>query len=63
MQTAGSNGKIGNLIDWYQGRADCPHGVTYGNNLWISMAGINANGGSNAGGMWPWDGSTTPILT
>jgi len=57
------SGKIGMLIDWWQGRTDCPAGVTYGNNQFIAVGCVNANGAGNCAGMWPWDGATIPVLT
>lgn len=56
------NGKLGALIDWYQGRTNADPGAVYGNKQWISMGGVNGSGTINAG-MWPWDGTTDPLLT
>lgn len=61
-QAAGANGKLGMLFDWWQGRTDVAPGVTYGNNQFIAIGGVNGNGAVSAG-MWPWDGATTPVLT
>ncbi len=58
----GYNGKLGVLIDWYQGRVTAGPGDVYGNKQWIAVSGVNGNV-TAFGGMWPWDGSTDPILT
>jgi hypothetical protein len=59
---SGFYGKFGMLIDWWQGRVDAQAGSTYGNNQFIAIGSVNSSGGSSAG-MWPWDGTTVPILT
>lgn len=54
--TTGVTGKIGALIDWWLGRTSITDGDTYG-----TLQFINVN--IATGIIWPWDGSTTPVLT
>lgn len=55
--TTGSQGKIGNLVDWWIGRlSGASDGDVYGSNQFVVV-------GSAGGVIWPWDGATTPVLT
>jgi hypothetical protein len=59
--TAGAQGKLGNLYDFWGGRgiSGGADGDLYGNRQYIGMAGLRGNSGSL---IWPWDGATVPIL-
>jgi hypothetical protein len=51
--TAGSQGKIGNLIDWWwSGESSITPGTMTWDRKWLYFQGL----------LWPWDGSTTPVL-
>jgi hypothetical protein len=56
--TTGTQGKIGALIDWWAGRSagTINDGDTYGTLQFLVISIL-------IGGMWPWDGTTTPVLT
>lgn len=53
--TVGAEGKIGNLIDWWVGKNT---GGNPGDTYFLKF--IAADSG---GVLWPWDGSTIPVLT
>jgi len=60
--TANAHGKMGNLIDWWQGRTSGGvDGDLYGSLQFLGIGGIS--GASNGSGVWPWDGTTVPVLT
>jgi len=54
--TAGSQGKLGNLIDWWLARTTATDGDTYGALQFIVV-------GTSGGVIFPWDGVTTPVMT
>lgn len=55
--TSGSQGKIGNLVDWWIGRlSGATDGDVYGSNQFVVV-------GASGGVIWPWDGATVPVLT
>jgi hypothetical protein len=54
-------GKIGNLIDTWIGRGSGDvAGDVYGTNQFIAATGYVGSAGG--GGVWPWDGVTTPVV-
>jgi hypothetical protein len=55
--TAGARGKLGNLIDQWIGRTDAEDGTYYGALELISMTGYRGSGG-----VWPWNGSSVPLM-
>ena len=61
MMLAGANaGKVGNLIDWWHDCNQVAAGQTTTDKNLIHIT----NSGSSLGGLlWPWDGSTTPVLS
>lgn len=60
--TAGRVGKLGKLYDWWIGRTGVAPGDTYGTLQFIH---VNCAFGSfsTPAGIWPWDGTTTPLTT
>jgi len=58
--TAGGQGKLGNLYDFWYGRGSGgSDGDVYQNKQYVGVAGFRGNTGSL---IWPWDGATTPVL-
>lgn len=57
----GFKGKIGNLIDTWIGRSSGDlAGDVYGTNQFLVVPGYTGSAGG--GGVWPWDGTTTPVV-
>lgn len=60
MTTSTNAGKLGQLIDWWHDASAAPAGNTTTDKKMIHITSSTSNLG---GLMWPWDGSTTPVLT
>jgi hypothetical protein len=62
MQVSGSyNGRLATLFDWWMGRDTAAGGDTYASKQFLATDGVI--GSSGGGGVWPWDGATTPVVT